>query len=209
MTLDLGDWPSLWDLLPVRDLSPCALHDANQDAGNSELGREDLQTFAGATPIASAGVKKSSIMYMFCSKAPLLGHRPRYCYMPFLRLMPVRALIPERFFMPPIVPVLPARAMFAFLIIFDTGLDLSVLLRLNDAMPGFFARVALARTRLATSIGLTHVAGSDTILPLRGPDVHLNLRFIPDLVRPSMFLAASSMGSTSSNSSNIFINAIY
>lgn len=55
----------------MRDLSPCALQDANQDAGNSELGRDDLQTFAGATPIASAGVKKSSITYMFWSKAPL------------------------------------------------------------------------------------------------------------------------------------------
>jgi hypothetical protein len=123
--------------------------------------------------------------------------------------MPVRALIPVRFFMPPIFPVLPARAILAFLMIFDTGLDLSVLPRLNDAMPGFLARVALALTRLATSIGFTHVAGSDTILPLRGPDVHLNLRFIPVLVRPSMFLAASSIGSTPSNSSNIFINAIY
>ncbi len=193
----------------MRDLRPCALHDANQDAGNSELGRDDLQTFAGATPIASAGVKNNSIIYMFYSKAPLLGHRPRYCYMPFLRLMPVRAFMPVRFFMPPILPVLPARAILAFLIIFDTGLDLSVLLRLNDAMPGFLARVALALTRLATSIGLTQVAGSDTILPLRGPDVHLNLRLIPVLVRPSIFLAASSIGSTSSNSSNIFINAIY
>ena len=193
----------------MRDLRPCALHEANQDAGNSELGRDDLQTFAGATPIASAGVKNNSITYMFTCKAPLLGHRPRYCYMPFLRLMPVRALIPVRFFMPPIFPVLPARAILAFLMIFDTGLDLSVLPRLNDAMPGFLARVALALTRLATSIGFTHVAGSDTILPLRGPDVHLNLRFIPVLVRPSMFLAASSIGSTPSNSSNIFINAIY
>ena len=66
VTLDLGDLPNLWDLLPERALSPCALQDDSHEAGRSELGRDDLQTFAGATPMASAGVKNSSITYMYC-----------------------------------------------------------------------------------------------------------------------------------------------
>jgi hypothetical protein len=40
------------------------LHDANHDAGSSESGLDDLHTLAGAMPIASAGVRNSSIMYM-------------------------------------------------------------------------------------------------------------------------------------------------
>ena len=107
--------------------------------------------------------------------------------------------------MPVIFLVDPARAMLAFLMIFDCGLDLMVRARLNDAMPGFLARVARALTRLATSIGFTQVAGSATILPFLGPAVHLNLRLMPDLVLPRIFLAASSAGSTASNSSQTFI----
>jgi len=57
----------------VRDRSPRALHDANQEAGNSELGLDDLHTLAGAMPMASAGVKNSSIRYMLYLLAPLLG----------------------------------------------------------------------------------------------------------------------------------------
>jgi hypothetical protein len=129
--------------------------------------------------------------------------------MPFLFLMPVRFLMPDRFGMPAIFLPVPVLAMLAFLMILDCGLDLMVRDRLNDAMPGFLARVARAFTRLATSIGFTQVAGSATILPFLGPAVHLNLRLIPDLVLPRMFLAASSAGSTPSNSSYIFISAIY
>ena len=125
--------------------------------------------------------------------------------MPFLFARPDLFLMPVRFLMPAIFLVEPARAMLAFLMILDCGLDLMVRDRLNDAMPGFLARVARALTRLATSIGFTQVAGSATILPFLGPAVHLNLRLMPDLVLPRMFLAASSAGSTASNSSQTFI----
>ena len=125
--------------------------------------------------------------------------------MPFLFARPDLFLMPVRFLMPAIFFLVPARAMLAFLMIFDCGLDRMVRARLNDAMPGFLARVARALTRLATSIGFTQVAGSATILPFLGPAVHLNLRLMPDLVLPRMFLAASSAGSTASNSSQTFI----
>jgi len=64
LTLDLGDLPNLCDFEPERDRNPCALHDATHDAGSSELGRDERHTLAGAAPMASAGVKNSSITYM-------------------------------------------------------------------------------------------------------------------------------------------------
>ena len=70
-----------------------------------------------------------------------------------------------------------------------------VLALLKDAIPGFLALVALALTRFATSIGLVQVAGSETILPFLGPDVHLNLRLIVFLTRPKIELTASLHGS--------------
>ena len=64
LTLDLGDLPNLCDLEPERDLNPCDLHDATHDAGSSELGRLERHTLAGAAPMASAGVKNSSITFI-------------------------------------------------------------------------------------------------------------------------------------------------
>lgn len=43
---------------------PCDLHDANHDAGSLWSGVLDLHTLAGAAPMASAGVKNSSITYI-------------------------------------------------------------------------------------------------------------------------------------------------
>ena len=84
-----------------------------------------------------------------------------------------------------------------------------VLPRLNAAIPGFLALVALALTLFATSIGLLQVAGSLTTLPLRGPDVHRNFLFIVFLPRPKTVLMASTTGSTLSKSSNIFISMLF
>lgn len=112
-----------------------------------------------------------------------------------------------------LMPVLPIPLIFltlerlsglTFLRTFVTGDVRMVLALLNAASPAFFLRVCFARILLATSIGLLQVAGSDTILPLRGPDVHLNfLLSVAGPVRPNIPLDASS---TPSNSSYIFIN---
>lgn len=96
-----------------------------------------------------------------------------------------------------------------FLRIFVIGDERMVLPRLNAAIPGFLALVALALILFATSIGLLQVAGSLTTLPLRGPDVHRNFLFIVFLPRPKTVLMASTTGSTLSNSSNIFISMLF
>tara|TARA_R110000772_G_scaffold19245_1_gene53878 strand:+ start:347 stop:763 length:417 start_codon:yes stop_codon:yes gene_type:complete len=96
-----------------------------------------------------------------------------------------------------------------FLRIFVIGDERMVLPRLNAAIPGFLALVALALTLFATSIGLLQVAGSLTTLPLRGPDVHRNFLFIVFLPRPKTVLMASTTGSTLSKSSNIFISMLF
>ena len=96
-----------------------------------------------------------------------------------------------------------------FLRIFVIGDERMVLPRLNAAMPGFLALVALALILFATSIGLLQVAGSLTTLPLRGPDVHRNFLFIVFLPRPKTVLMASTTGSTLSKSSNIFISMLF
>ena len=93
--------------------------------------------------------------------------------------------------------------------IFVIGDERMVLPRLNAAIPGFLALVALALILFATSIGLLQVAGSLTTLPLRGPDVHRNFLFIVFLPRPKTVLMASTTGSTLSKSSNIFISMLF
>lgn len=59
LTLDLGELPNLCDFDPERDLSPLDLHDANQDAGSSELGLDDLHTDEGAGPMLSLSANNS------------------------------------------------------------------------------------------------------------------------------------------------------
>ena len=106
------------------------------------------------------------------------------------------------------IPVLPSPLIFlafdllsgfTFFKILVTGVDLIVLALLNAASPAFFFLVCLARILLAISMGLLHVAGSETILPLRGPDVQRNFLFRVDgPVRPNIPLDASSTPSNSS-----------
>jgi|TARA_R100001079_G_C4428368_1_gene142985 hypothetical protein len=117
--------------------------------------------------------------------------------------MPLDLLIPE---LP--IPLIFLLAVLlsglTFLSIFVTGVVRIVFALLKAARPGFFLRVCFARILLATSIGLLQVAGSDTILPFLGPDVHRNFRLsVAGPVRPKMPLDASS---TSSNISCSFIS---
>lgn len=74
---------------------------------------------------------------------------------------------------------------FLDLIALVSGLVRMVLLRAYAALVLNLGLVCLALIFLATSMGFMHVAGSLTTLPLRGPDVHLNLRLIP---LPPLFL---------------------
>lgn len=59
------------------------------------------------------------------------------------------------------------------------GFVLIVRLRAYDALVLNLGLDCLALILLATSMGFIQVAGSATTLPLRGPDVHLNLRLSP------------------------------
>lgn len=78
--------------------------------------------------------------------------------------------------------------MFLDLIALVSGLVRMVLLRANEAFDLNLGLVCLALILLATSIGFIQVEGSATTLPLRGPEVHLNLRLRPllPLLRPKI-----------------------
>ena len=82
--------------------------------------------------------------------------------------------------------MMPERlAFFCFLMTFldeialVSGLVRMVLLRANEALDLNFGLDCLALILLATSMGFIQVAGSETTLPLRGPDVHLNFFLSP------------------------------
>jgi len=80
------------------------------------------------------------------------------------------------------------RNLFLVPIALVIGLDLIVLLRANAALALNFGLERLALILFAMSIGFIQVAGSDTTLPLRGPDVHLNffLMLLPPLPLPNI-----------------------
>lgn len=69
----------------------------------------------------------------------------------------------------------------------------------------------LALSLLAMSMGFIQVAGSETTLPLRGPDVHLNLRLssLEPLLRPKICSPASSSTNSQGYSSHIFIVSVF
>lgn len=81
--------------------------------------------------------------------------------------------------MPEVFARLGFLVMFLDEIALVIGLVLIVLLRAYEALVLNLGLDCLALIRLATSMGFIQVAGSATTRPLRGPDVHLNLRFKP------------------------------
>ena len=99
--------------------------------------------------------------------------------------------------MPDFLARLGFLVMFLDLIALVSGLVLMVLLRAKDALDLNLGLDCLALILLATSMGFMQVAGSATTLPLRGPDVHLNLRFKPldPLFLPKTCSPASSSSS--------------
>jgi len=111
--------------------------------------------------------------------------------------------------MPDFLARLGFLVMFLDLIALVSGLVLMVLLRAKDALDLNLGLDCLALILLATSMGFIQVAGSATTLPLRGPDVHLNLRFKPldPLLRPNICrLPSSSTGLQSNNSQNFIVS---
>jgi len=88
-----------------------------------------------------------------------------------------------------------------------SGLVLSVLFLANDALDLNLGLDCLALILLATSMGFIQVAGSETTLPLRGPDVHLNFFLSPFdfLFLPNTCSPASSSTCSQGYSSQSFI----
>ena len=86
-----------------------------------------------------------------------------------------------------------------------------VLERAYEALVLNLGRDCLALSLLAMSMGFIQVAGSETTLPLRGPDVHLNLRLSPlePLLRPKICRPASSSTNSQGYSSHIFIVSVF
>jgi len=101
--------------------------------------------------------------------------------------------------------------MFLDLIALVSGLVRMVLLRAKEAFCLNLGLDCLALILLATSIGFIQVAGSETTLPLRGPDVHLNLRLIPldPLFLPNICRVPSSSTGWQLYSSQIFIASVF
>ena len=101
--------------------------------------------------------------------------------------------------------------MFLDLIALVSGLVRMVLLRAYDAFDLNLGLDCLALILLATSMGFMQVAGSETTLPLRGPDVHLNLRLSPllPLLRPNICRLPSSSTGLQSNNSQNFIASVF
>ena len=113
--------------------------------------------------------------------------------------------------MPDFLARLGFLVMFLDLIALVSGLVRMVLLRAKDALDLNLGLDCLALILLATSMGFIQVEGSATTRPLRGPDVHLNLRFKPldPLLRPKICSPASSSTCSQGYSSHIFIVSVF
>ena len=96
--------------------------------------------------------------------------------------------------MPDFLARLGFLVMFLDLIALVSGLVRMVLLRAKEAFCLNLGLDCLALILLATSIGFIQVEGSATTRPLRGPEVHLNLRLMPfdPLFLPNICSPASS-----------------